>query len=106
MQDHHIARGGFPQALEPFLDPSEGFAQGCSQILLCPAGMLLCEPAQAGSLHDQLGFGFHIVRLLSGWWFSSSVAQEFLAEKTLALKEEGKPTRRRGEGAGKVKKNA
>jgi len=39
-------------------------------------------------------------------WFSSSVAQEFLAEKTLALKEEGKPTRRSGEGAGKVKKNA
>ena len=106
MQDHHIARRGFTQALQPFLDPSERFAQGGSQVLVCPAGMPLCERACAGSLHDQLGFGFHVVRLLSGWWFSSSVAQEFLAEKTLALKEEGKPTRRRGEGAGKVKKNA
>ena len=90
----------------PFLDPSERFAQGGSQVSVCPAGMLLCEPAQARSLHDQLGFGFHVVCLLSGGWFSSSVAQEFLAEKTLALKEEGKPTRRSEESAGKVKKNA
>ena len=106
MEGHHIARGGFMQALQPFLDPSEGFAQGSSQFLVCPAGMLLCEPAQAGSLHDQLGFGFHVMCLLSGWWFSSSGAQELPGEKTLAVKEEAKPTRRKGEDAGKVWKNA
>jgi len=44
--------------------------------------------------------------LLSGWWFSSSVAQELPGEKTLAVKEEGKPTRCKGEDAGKVWKNA
>jgi hypothetical protein len=60
MQGHHIARLGFTQALQPFLDPGEGFAQRRGQLLLCPVGVLLCEPAQAGSLHDQLGFGFHV----------------------------------------------
>ena len=60
MQDHHITRLGFTQALQPFLDPGEGFAQRRGQLWLRPAGMPLCEPAQAGSLHDQLGFSFHV----------------------------------------------
>ena len=57
MQGHHIPWLGFTQAFEPFLDPSQGFAERDGQLMLCPAGMLLCVPAQTRSLHNQLGFG-------------------------------------------------
>ena len=60
MQGHHIPWLGFTQAFEPFLDPSQGFAERDGQLMLCPAGMLLCVPAQTRSLHNQLGFAFHV----------------------------------------------
>ena len=42
----------------PFLDPSERFAQGGSQVSVCPAGMLLCEEAASSLAARSIGLRF------------------------------------------------
>jgi hypothetical protein len=56
MQRHDIVGIGLAQELSPFTHPGTRHTQRSGQFLMGPLGMTLDEPAQGGSLGDEIGF--------------------------------------------------